>query len=154
MLNFAAAVSYPDRNLLTTVTGADLDSIHMFTARNNPSIVVRNNAFYYERQGQGALARDKIPFNNVLSLQRRRDNRYRVVLREPGTNHLKILLDAALEDDGGLFGSGKIECRTFEVFDPEAGRWVADEEGCRGGLSVRQIETYVRGGQYHIAWKE
>ncbi len=154
-LDFGDAVLFPRRNLLRTTTGAQLGQLHSFEAANDPQIVVANTPSYYERHGDGRIAPEKIQFSRILSLQRRPDGKYRVVFREAVTEHLKILLDAVLEDAKKPPRSIrlKIECSSFERFE-EAEREFRPDPGCDDGLSITQIEEYIQGGPYHIQWEE
>ncbi len=74
-----------------------------------------------------------------------------MVLRERGTNKLKIILDAQLADVPGTFGSGRIQCQSYEKYNEATGVF-EDSEGCAAGISVTQIENYVQGGRYQIEW--
>jgi subtilisin family serine protease len=155
-LNFGSAVMYPDRNHLRTTTGAQLGQFHTFTPGNDPNVAITNAPRYYERSGQGAIAPEKIPFRRILSLKRQPDGRYRMVLKEPRTDHLKILLDAVIEDDrtAVLNRPVRIECASFKVFNESTGLFEPDATGCANGLSVTQIQEYVQGEDYQIDWEE
>jgi hypothetical protein len=153
-LDFAAAVQYPLRNILVTTTGAQRDKQYAITLRNDPTIKLVNAPNYFERgEGAGTVARDSIKFTRILSLRKeplRPDGtggRFRVVLREPQTERLKIVLDAELASDE------KIKCRTAEVFNPATRGFDPDSEVCRDGITVDQVEEYFRGGAYQISWR-
>jgi len=155
MLDFGSAVMFPQINHLRTTTGAQTGRFHTFTAANDPLISIANAPQYYERFGPGAIAPDKIPFSRILSLHRRPDGRYRMVLKEPRTNRLKILLGAVLEDQRSavLNRPVRIECASFKALDSATGTFTPDA-GCDGGLSVTQIQEYVLGEDYQIDWEE
>jgi hypothetical protein len=156
MLDFGAAVMFPELNHLRTRTGAAMGELYTFTPANDPKIVVTNAPSYYERWGRGAIiARDKIPFSQILALTRLPNGLYRMVLREPRTNRLKIVLDADLEDDRSAILNRplRIKCSSFSVFHPETGRFERDDSRCSEGISVQQIEDYVLGEPYQIDWE-
>jgi subtilisin family serine protease len=152
-LDFAAAVRYPQRNMLVTTTGAERDKQYAIVLKNDPTIKLVNAPNYFEREGAGTVARDSIKFTRILSLRReplRPDGsggRFRVVLREPQTERLKIVLDAELASDD------KIKCRTAEVFNPDRQAFDPDPEVCRDGITIDQVEEYFRGGPYQISWR-
>jgi hypothetical protein len=151
-LNFAEAVAFPDRNLLRTRTGADLGQVHSFVRANDPRIVIAKITTYYERQGIGSLAPQSIPFSRILSLKRRSNGNYRVVLREPTTDRLKIILDAELQDPIVGGNPVRIACSDMQVWKYEIGAF-APSDACVGGVSVTQIDEYIQGGRYRINWE-
>jgi hypothetical protein len=156
-LDFRSAVMFPERNILRTITGEQLGELYTFIPSNDPWVQITNSPFYYERTGNGRRAPRRIRFSRILSLQRQSDGRYRLVLKEPGTNHLKILLDAVLADDQTTLRNRpiRIECSSFEVFDPVTREFAKrDVHDCTHGLSVTQIEEYFLGEAYHIDWEE
>jgi len=155
-LNFSSAVMFPDRNHLRTTTGVQLGKFHTFTPDNDPNVAITNAPRYYERNSQGAIAPEKIPFSRILSLKRQPNGRYRMVLKEPRTSRLKILLDAVIEDDrtAVLNRPVRIECASFKVFNESTGVFESDDTGCANGLSVTQIQEYVLGEDYQIDWEE
>jgi hypothetical protein len=104
-----------------------------------------NAPIYYERQGQGRIAPGRIRFDRILSLRKRDDGKFRVVLREPETNHLKILLDAELKN------AEKIKC-DGELFVPEKAVPFQSSNVCDEGLTIDQVQEYFRGGPSHIEW--
>jgi hypothetical protein len=156
MLDFASAVAYPDIHHLQTLTDAPEGKYHTFVEKNDPKIRIVNLARYYERdKEQGDVAPDSISFSGILSLQRNEDGKYRVVLRERLTNHLKIILDAQLADEDPLIGGPKkIQCKSYERFNPVTLAFEPDTVGCSEGLSINDIARFVRGDDYHIEWEE
>jgi hypothetical protein len=145
-LDFGAAVAFPERNLLRTSTDAQLGRLHSIDPDNDPKIEVLNVPRYYERDGQvGDTADPTIRWSRILSLRRRPDGSFRVVLREPDTDRLKILLDARLG------GSQRIRCASFELLDESTGAFAPDS-GCGEGISVAMIDSYFQGGAYQIRW--
>jgi len=146
-LDFGAAVRFPQRSFVVTTTGAALGQVHSITLGNDPWIELRNAPRYYERQGSGEIAPDRVKLARILSLRKGSDGRFRVVLREPSTERLKIVLGAELGS------TEKVRCDGYELLDP-ASLSFAPSAGCDSGLGIDQIETYVRGGAYHIRWEE
>lgn len=147
-LDFGAAVRFPNRSFIVTTTGEAHEQIHTLELDNDPWIEIRGGPTYYERTGTGVLAPRRIRFSRILSLRKNEGaERYRVVLREPGTDHLKILLDVELKTM-----DEKIRCDEFELFDRGAVRF-EPSNGCDSDLRVEEIEQYFRGGAYQIRWE-
>jgi hypothetical protein len=152
-LDFADAVQYPQRNMLVTTTGAQRDKQYAIVLKNDPTIKLVNAPNYFEREGAGTVAKDSIKFTRILSLRKeplRPDGtggRFRVVLREPQTERLKIVLDAELASDD------KIKCKSAEVYNPARKAFDPDPEVCRDGITIDQVEEYFRGGPYQISWR-
>ncbi len=149
-LDFDAAASFPDRDILVTTTSRASRKRYAVVVNDDARVEILNAPHYYERVGAaGATAPESILFSRILSLRKLSEGGFRVVLREPEQNHLKILLNAQLADADG---DQRIRCASFEVFDPEADAFIPDE-GCDHGLSVETIDSYFQGGAYQINWE-
>lgn len=146
-LDFAAAVAYPERSLLVTQTSALAGQFYSIEVKRNPKIEITNAARFYERStDQGGTAPEKIKFDEILSLRKQEDGSYRIVIRERGTDKLRIILGAQLD------GSKKIKCETFEIFDRPTGTFKPDSL-CDNGISITNVVNYVQGGDYQIKWE-
>jgi len=156
-LNFAAAVMFPDRDLVRTVTGAQQGKWFSIVPSGDVKFKVVNVPHYYERSdAEGASAPRSISLSRILSLRRLThptfNDVFRVVLRESGTDQLKILLEARLADGTSLLGGTQlIECGEYELLNPDTGAFTADN-GCSQGISIGQIDTYVKGKAYQVKW--
>jgi subtilisin family serine protease len=145
-LDFGAAVLFPDRTLVVTTTGGQLGHLNAVVLDGDPSLEITNSPTYYERRGLGELAPDRIRLSRILSLRRLEDGSFRVVLRDPRTDHLKIILGARFRD------TDRLPCRHGELFVRGTGAFepsqVCDQ------LRVEHLDRYVRGGSYRIQWSD
>lgn len=146
-LNFEAAVRFPQRNFLVTKTGQDLRETYSIEPANNPWVKITNAPQYYERGGSSSTALARVRFEWILSLRQHADGTFRVVFKEPKTDHLKIILHASLTS------TDRIRCEAFELFDRENGSFTPSDK-CDSSLDIDQIVEYVRGGTYNILWPE
>lgn len=148
-LDFSAAVSHPDRNMIQTATAAARREHYAIVPRNDPKVRIRNLARLYDRSGEtGDTAPETLRFSRVLSLRRNTDGTFRVVFREHRTDQLRIVLDADLSDSGD-----RLSCATYELLDPTQDTFVPSPN-CESGISISQIQTYFQGGHFRIQWED
>ena len=149
LLDFRAAVMFPQKNLVRKIS--DPEELYRLELVNEPVIEIKAGAEIYPRSGEGHLAPRKIPFKNVLSLRWREDgHRYRVVYVDQETREIKILLRAEIDDARNLFGSRpRMKCQLWR-WKPGSEDFEEVPEGCpEEGMSVTQIQLYVKASPYH-----
>jgi subtilisin family serine protease len=143
--SFGDTVLLPTRDVLQTSTGDDR-IFAVAGAKKDAIISIDNMPTVYTRGGGAAgEAATQLPFDNILSLRLDPESdTYRIVYKDPASNHLVITLGAQV--------SGTLECEQLMLLDVATEALTAVPDSCAEPIQITQVTKFIRHLPYHVEW--